>query len=545
MWVSVTGKGKPEQPPAVDEDTEEGRNGDKPAALFPKPRFVFTIYTPNRVTLNNELLDPGSATQEVWKGCTIGGSSTVVKPTVGGEEPQGAKIKKYVKMNSLVIKMLNRLIRDTIIQREAIQYSPGEKFVLVQILVAAAVIPTLVMKCERIGVGNVVGQCYVTPLETSLLPSPGPIQLLEDSSILISTPKGPQQGIDPAKEADDEADETEAVSSDEEDDAPEDVSADPSSFAVKSIGVPFLSKTRREELKKEIKQARKEWLATGARIRVEQVAEQIIANAAFTWDYTAFVMCAASIAAIGLGTNSSVSVIASMLISPIMGPVLSFTFGTTLRNRSMIMTGLRNELISLALCVLTGLIWGLVAAFANVDERRNWPSDEMTSRGDVTGLLSGIAVALISGVATALSTLGNNSSGMTGVAISLSLLPPAVNAGMCWMFAILVATGAVERNAGDNEQYWELGTVSFGLTMANIVCIWLTGVFTFWLKEVCIQICDDLLLEIHSYQASFPFRFLPTRRRTHFGRVISTSTGRTQRQSRLLIPTKSMMVSRP
>jgi hypothetical protein len=211
----------------------------------------------------------------------------------------------------------------------------------------------------------------------------------------------------------------------------------------------------------------------------------------------------------------------------------------------MIMTGLRNELISLALCVLTGLIWGLVAAFANVDERRNWPSDEMTSRGDVTGLLSGIAVALISGVATALSTLGNNSSGMTGVAISLSLLPPAVNAGMCWMFAILVATGAVERNAGDNEQYWELGTVSFGLTMANIVCIWLTGVFTFWLKEVCIQICDDLLLEIHSYQASFPFRFLPTRRRTHFGRVISTSTGRTQRQSRLLIPTKSMMVSRP
>jgi hypothetical protein len=156
----------------------------------------------------------------------------------------------------------------------------------------------------------------------------------------------------------------------------------------------------------------------------------------------------------------------------------------------MIMTGgLRNELMLLVLCILLGLCWGLIAAFANVDERRNWPSDETTSRGNVTGLISGIDIALVSGMTTALSTLGNNSSGMTSVPIPLSLLPPAVNTGMCWMFAILVATGAVKRTAGDNKQYWELGTVSlFCLTMANIFCIWLTGIFTFWLKEVCIQI---------------------------------------------------------
>jgi hypothetical protein len=69
-----------------------------------------------------------------------------------------------------------------------------------------------------------------------------------------------------------------------------------------------------------------EWLTTGARIRVEQVAEQITANAAvFTWDYMAFVLCAASTAAIGLGTTNSVSVIAYKFNHP----VLSFTFGTT------------------------------------------------------------------------------------------------------------------------------------------------------------------------------------------------------------------------
>jgi hypothetical protein len=41
------------------------------------------------------------------------------------------------------------------------------------------------------------------------------------------------------------------LASNEEDAAPESVSTEPW-FAVKSIGVPFLSQTRKEELKKEI-----------------------------------------------------------------------------------------------------------------------------------------------------------------------------------------------------------------------------------------------------------------------------------------------------
>jgi hypothetical protein len=87
-------------------------------------------------------------------------------------------------------------------------------------------------------------------------------------------------------------------------------------------------------------------------------------------------------------------------------------------------------------------------------------------------------------VATALSTLGKNSSGLVGVAISLSLLPPAVNAGLCWMFALLEGTRLVDREPDDDTNYWRIGSTSFGLTLVNIVCIWMAGVFTFWLKEV-------------------------------------------------------------
>ena len=73
---------------------------------------------------------------------------------------------------------------------------------------------------------------------------------------------------------------------------------------------------------------------------------------------------------------------------------------------------------------------------------------------------------------------------MIGVAISLSLLPPMVNAGICWIYAAMLSSDSYERNEGDETDYVVTGAYSFGLTMVNILCIWLAGVFTFWLKEV-------------------------------------------------------------
>ena len=50
------------------------------------------------------------------------------------------------------------------------------------------------------------------------------------------------------------------------------------------------------------------------------------------------------IAAVGLVTNSSVTVVASMLVSPLMGPILAVTFGAKIRDLEMVTRGVRNEL---------------------------------------------------------------------------------------------------------------------------------------------------------------------------------------------------------
>lgn len=64
---------------------------------------------------------------------------------------------------------------------------------------------------------------------------------------------------------------------------------------------------------------------------------------------------------------------------------------------------------------------------------------------------------------------------MVGVAISLSLLPPAVNAGMCWTYAAMLKAPAFDRNTGDDTDYAETGAISLALTAVNILCIWVAG----------------------------------------------------------------------
>ena len=83
-----------------------------------------------------------------------------------------------------------------------------------------------------------------------------------------------------------------------------------------------------------------------------------------------------------------------------------------------------------------GLLFSLIGA-SNYYQRDldKWPTPEMMSRGDARSLVTGIAIAIPSGAGVALSVLGGNVGSLVGVAISASLLPPAVNAGLFWSIA--------------------------------------------------------------------------------------------------------------
>ena len=125
----------------------------------------------------------------------------------------------------------------------------------------------------------------------------------------------------------------------------------------------------------------------------------------------------------------------------------------------------------------------------------NWPNAEQAGRCTWTNFFVGLPVAFFSGVGVAVSLLDEQTNSLVGVAISASLLPPAVNAGMMW-----VAYGYFDKNrdAGywdgvtnddainsiTREDFGKGGMISLLLTFANIVLVIIASMIMFRLKEV-------------------------------------------------------------
>ncbi|KAL8577106.1 hypothetical protein ACOMHN_049795 [Nucella lapillus] len=256
-----------------------------------------------------------------------------------------------------------------------------------------------------------------------------------------------------------------------------------------------------------------------SRLVVRQVVKSVESNAEFTFDYVMLIILASVIAVMGLVENSSVVLVASMLISPLMGPILAGTFGTVIKNNALRNLGIRSELLGLGICLICGFLCGLVPAslearslhWRNADE---WPTLEMSSRGLLRGLVVGMLIALPSGAGVALSVLGGNTGSLVGVAISASLLPPAVNAKETHNISEMINGSAVVRQETSlttvlltnsqglqcpqllNNEYVHvyfcnsamdfasLGSVSLLLTVLNIFFIFIMGIAVLKIKEV-------------------------------------------------------------
>ena len=150
-----------------------------------------------------------------------------------------------------------------------------------------------------------------------------------------------------------------------------------------------------------------------------QVKENITNSAKMRFDFIAMLISASMIAVGGLATNSAVIVVASMLVSPLMGPVLAFTLGITLQDKYLMKLGFKNELISILICIIVGFTNGIVWINTLKDENLDrWPTDEMSSRGVPGGLISGLYIAAASGIGVGLSVLGDYFATVVGVAIS-------------------------------------------------------------------------------------------------------------------------------
>jgi uncharacterized hydrophobic protein (TIGR00271 family) len=233
--------------------------------------------------------------------------------------------------------------------------------------------------------------------------------------------------------------------------------------------------------KLDIGEAKSERFSQGIESRktTEAIMDAVDGNVTLSFDFNLLLISASVIAAAGLATDNPVVVVASMLVSPLMGPIVGFCFGFVTRDWDLVRVGVINECIALALSLGYGFLCGFL--FLGFAGDLDFVTNEMGSRGEPSALLIGILVAAPSGVGVALSVTSTNVGALIGVAISASLLPPAVNAGLLWNYGLF---GPLIRDDVDRVDVCIKGAISFALVIENILVIFITSVFTFWIKRI-------------------------------------------------------------
>ncbi|XP_053958105.1 uncharacterized protein LOC128863155 [Anastrepha ludens] len=241
-----------------------------------------------------------------------------------------------------------------------------------------------------------------------------------------------------------------------------------------------------------------------SKLTVKQVVDGVRSGGSLSFDYLLLIVTADSLAALGLIENSATNIVAAMLVSPLMGPVMSITFGTIISDTQLVRSGFITLAVGMFISVVFGFIFGLLLGTTEMPwGSGDWPTEEMSGRGNARSLWMGVCWALTSGTGVAVALLQGSAGPLIGVAISASLLPPMVNCGLFWALACiwLIYPGIrIPHLKGEplngNSSYPFLytdylpteflvnGIISSLLTVVNITCIFTTAIIILKIKEV-------------------------------------------------------------
>jgi hypothetical protein len=116
--------------------------------------------------------------------------------------------------------------------------------------------------------------------------------------------------------------------------------------------------------------------------RVKGMHRRMEEGATFTFNYNTLLFVASVLAGLGLVSNSGATIIASMLVSPIMGPVVGLAYGSTIRDWNLVKKSFRTEVLSLLFCITMGVAIASITGPTQLSD--NWPTpvSRLISRPD-------------------------------------------------------------------------------------------------------------------------------------------------------------------
>ena len=175
-------------------------------------------------------------------------------------------------------------------------------------------------------------------------------------------------------------------------------------------------------------------------------------------DFLLLVVLSTVVAWVGLAQDSVAILIGAMVIAPLLGPNVAFAFGAAIGDRKLMLEAFVASVTGMALAI--AIAGGLALVIMP-----NLGSHELMARTTLD--YAGIALALASGAAAALSVTTGLSMTLVGVMVAVALLPPGAT------FGIMLALGRMDLAIG-----------AAMLLVANIACVNLAAQVVFVAKGV-------------------------------------------------------------
>jgi uncharacterized hydrophobic protein (TIGR00271 family) len=165
--------------------------------------------------------------------------------------------------------------------------------------------------------------------------------------------------------------------------------------------------------------------------------DEIIAStgedSTLTWTFMAFMILACVLAAIGVATNSPITLVGAMVVGPEFGPLAGIAVGLRLRRGDAVRRGLTALVVGFA---------GAIAAAAAV--AAVWRATGLVHAHDLTASTGtefiyqpgwfSIITALVAGAAGTLALTSAKSAALIGVFISVTTIPAAADIGLSVAF---------------------------------------------------------------------------------------------------------------
>jgi uncharacterized hydrophobic protein (TIGR00271 family) len=165
----------------------------------------------------------------------------------------------------------------------------------------------------------------------------------------------------------------------------------------------------------------------------DEVVEATGEESALNWTFLSFMVLACILAAIGVATNSPITIVGAMVVGPEFGPLAGIAVGLRLRQWDAVRRGIvalvAGFAVAIAVTAAVAAIWRVTGLVDAHDLAASTGTEFIYQPGWFS-----IITALVAGAAGTLSLTSAKSAALVGVFISVTTIPAAGNAALALVF---------------------------------------------------------------------------------------------------------------